>query len=93
MTGGHTTGGYTVEMTNQTVQVFEVTGMTCGHCVSAVTAEISALPGVSEVSIALVPSGTSSVEVTADRALTTDEVTAALDEAGGYALAPARSRI
>lgn len=80
-------------MTDQTVQVFKVTGMTCGHCASAVTEEISALEGVSDVSVALIPSGTSTVEVTADRALTTDEVTAALDEAGGYTLAPARSLI
>ncbi|HET7278229.1 MAG TPA: heavy metal-associated domain-containing protein [Dermatophilaceae bacterium] len=80
-------------MTDKTVQEFKVTGMTCGHCVSAVTEEISALDGVSEVSVALVPSGTSTVEVTADRALTPEEVSAALDEAGGYALAPARSLI
>jgi copper chaperone CopZ len=80
-------------MTDEQTQVFKVTGMTCGHCVSAVTEELSALAGVSDVSVSLVPSGTSTVEVVADRPLSTDEVAAALDEAGGYALAPARSLI
>ena len=28
---------------------YNVTGMTCGHCVAAVTEEVSAIPGVSEV--------------------------------------------
>ena len=36
-------------MTEQNVQSFEVTGMTCGHCASAVTDEIEQLPGVNNV--------------------------------------------
>ena len=32
-----------------TTTTFGVDGMTCGHCVSAVTSELSALPGVHDV--------------------------------------------
>jgi len=34
-----------------------VTGMTCGHCAAAVTEELTALPGVSEVSVDLTAPG------------------------------------
>ena len=40
-----------------TTQVFAVTGMTCGHCVNAVTEEVAKIPGVSEVSVDLVAGG------------------------------------
>ena len=30
-----------------------VTGMTCGHCVKAVTEEVSAIPGVTDVAVEL----------------------------------------
>ncbi|SDP51870.1 Copper chaperone CopZ [Pedococcus dokdonensis] len=69
-------------------QTFDVVGMTCGHCASAVTEELSALDGVSTVSVDLVAGGTSAVTVDASRELTTAEVAAALDEAGDYSLAP-----
>jgi copper chaperone CopZ len=62
---------------------YEVTGMTCDHCVSAVTAELSQLPGVREVSVDL-PSN--AVTVTSEAPLTIDEVRTAVDEAG-YELA------
>jgi copper chaperone CopZ len=62
---------------------YEVTGMTCGHCVAAVTAELNQLPGVRDVSVDL-PSG--GVTVTSDAPLPIDEVRTAVDEAG-YALA------
>jgi copper chaperone len=58
---------------------YAVTGMTCEHCVSAVTAELTALPGVHEVSVEL-PTGT--VTVTSDGPLPLDEVRTAIDEAG-----------
>lgn len=67
-------------------QTFPVTGMTCGHCVSAVTSEVGALPGVTDVQVDLVADGTSTVRVTADEALTDAAVAAALDEAGEYQL-------
>jgi len=58
---------------------YRVTGMTCQHCVSAVTAEVSALPLVSDVSIDLA-AGT--VTVHSDGALDLEAVRAAVDEAG-----------
>jgi copper chaperone len=56
-----------------------VQGMTCGHCVTAVTEEISAIPGVSDVVVEL-ESGV--VTVTADVDPGVDAVAAAVDEAG-----------
>jgi copper chaperone CopZ len=61
---------------------FGVTGMTCAHCVAAVTEEVSALSGVEDVRIELVPDGTSSVTVTATSPLEESAVAAAVDEAG-----------
>ena len=69
-------------------QNFSVAGMTCGHCASAVTEELEALDGVSNVQVALVAGGTSAVTVEAERELTPAEVAAALDEAGNYSLVP-----
>lgn len=69
-------------------QTFAVVGMTCGHCAGAVTEELRALDGVTDVQVELVAGGTSPVTVTADRELTPAEVNAALDEAGDYSLAP-----
>lgn len=66
-----------------TVQTYTVTGMTCGHCVQAVTSELSKLPGVTGVTVDL-PTGLATVE--SDRALDAAEVAAAVDEAG-YELA------
>ena len=70
-----------------TTQTFAVTGLTCGHCVGAVTRELSVLAGVTDVQIDLVVDGISTLRVTADKALTDDEVAVALDEAGDYKLA------
>jgi copper chaperone len=65
-------------------QTFQVSGMTCDHCVHAVTEELQALPGVTTVEVDLA-AGTATVDST--RTLTDDEVSDALDEAGAYALA------
>ena len=67
-------------------QVYSVIGMTCGHCASAVTAEMTALPGVEDVRVDLVAGGTSTVTVISTRPLTDDVVAAALEEAGDYRL-------
>jgi copper chaperone len=67
-------------------QTFLVTGLTCGHCVGAVTSEVDALPGVTDVGVVLVPEGVSTLSVTAEAAVTRAQVAAALDEAGGYQL-------
>lgn len=66
---------------------YRVTGLTCGHCVSAVTEELSALPQVSQVQIDLVADGVSTVHVTSDAPLSSEQVATALDEAGDYQLA------
>jgi copper chaperone CopZ len=68
-------------------QTFHVTGMTCGHCVHAVTEEIQELGGVTDVAVDLVAGGTSTVEVTSSEPLTDQQVASALDEAGDYQLA------
>ncbi|WP_375497574.1 heavy-metal-associated domain-containing protein [uncultured Jatrophihabitans sp.] len=67
-------------------QTLSVTGMTCQHCVAAVSEELRALDGVTGVAVELEPEGTSTVTVTAERPLTDEELTAALDEAGEYRL-------
>jgi copper chaperone len=70
-----------------TTTTYKVTGMTCEHCVNAVTAEVTALGGVSAVAVQLAPNGVSTVTVTSAAPLPDPEVGAALDEAGGYQLA------
>jgi copper chaperone CopZ len=62
--------------------VFRVSGMTCGHCVAAVTEEIGAIPGVTSVAVRLVPGEVSEVTVDSAPGLSTDAVRAAVDEAG-----------
>ncbi len=68
-----------------TTTTYHVDGMTCGHCVAAVTAELSAVPGVTSVDVGLVPGGQSSVTVTASSPPNDDDVRDAVVEAG-YAL-------
>jgi len=62
---------------------YQVKGMTCSHCVNAVTTEVSAIAGVSDVAISL-DDGT--VTVTADEPVSADAVRDAVQEAG-YELA------
>ncbi len=63
-----------------------VSGMTCGHCVHAVTDELAGLGGVSGVAVDLVPDGASKVTVASEGPLPEPAVAAALDEAGDYHL-------
>lgn len=76
-------------MSTQTVAV---QGMTCGHCVKAVTDEVSAIPGVTDVAVDLVNGGTSTVTITAAEPVSDEAIAAAIDEAG-YTIAPPRSLI
>ena len=62
---------------------YTVTGMTCGHCVASVTAELTKLSGVTDVAVDL---DSGAVTVESDHPLELDEVRAAVDEAG-YRLA------
>ena len=64
---------------------YTVSGMTCAHCVQAVTGEISTLPGVADVRVDL---ASGAVTVTSEAPLAEADVRAALDEAG-YELANA----
>jgi copper chaperone CopZ len=63
--------------------IWTVTGMTCGHCVKAVTEEVSAIEGVESVAVDL---ETGAVTVTAAADPTREQMAAAVDEAG-YVLA------
>jgi copper chaperone len=58
---------------------YTVTGMTCGHCVHAVSTEIGKLPGVQDVDVDL---ATGRVRVRSDQPLERQSVRAAVDEAG-----------
>lgn len=75
---------YAVAMSTQT---FGATGLTCGHCANAVIDELSALDGVTEVTVEVVKGGVSQIRVAALDEVSRDDVVAALDEAGPYTLA------
>jgi copper chaperone len=70
-----------------TSATYQVTGMTCEHCVHAVSGELKNLGGVSDVTVQLNLGGQSAVTVISDAPLSAEAVAAALDEAGGYQLA------
>jgi copper chaperone CopZ len=65
------------------ITTWTVQGMTCAHCVAAVTSEVSALPGVSTVDVEL---ATGRLTITASTDPSAEQVAAAVDEAG-YVLA------
>ncbi|MFF7983419.1 heavy-metal-associated domain-containing protein [Streptomyces sp. NPDC007901] len=67
------------DTTGSVTAVYQVTGMSCGHCEGSVSAEISQLPGVSSVT-AVAASG--EVTVVSEAALDEEAVRAAVDEAG-----------
>lgn len=69
-------------------QTFQVDGMTCGHCVGAVTEELTGLAPGAVIDIALGTDGPSTVTVTGSAQLTAEQIADALDEAGGYTLHP-----
>ncbi|MEU0465431.1 heavy-metal-associated domain-containing protein [Amycolatopsis sp. NPDC006131] len=58
---------------------YTVTGMTCGRCADAVTQEVAALPGVQQVQVDLASGG---VTVTSDAPLPSEDVWAAVTDAG-----------
>ncbi len=59
--------------------IYLVDGMTCAHCIGAVTREVSAVPGVTDVSIEL---ARGSVTVKSTAPLADALVRAAVEEAG-----------
>lgn len=72
-----------------TTTTYAVTGLTCAHCVHAVTEELSALDGVQRVDVDLAAGGTSTVLVDSATPLDPAAVAGALDEAGDYRLVAA----
>lgn len=58
---------------------YTVTGMSCEHCVKAVTEELTGLTGVSDVAVDL---ASGRVQVTSAQPLDDDAVRAAVEEAG-----------
>ncbi|MEV6791503.1 cation transporter [Streptomyces sp. NPDC051320] len=64
---------------NAVTTVYQVTGMTCGHCEGAVAGEIGELPGVSSVQAV---AATGQVTVASAAPLDEQAVRAAVDEAG-----------
>jgi copper chaperone CopZ len=64
------------------ISTYQVTGMTCEHCVSAVQQEISAIPGVRSVEVDMVAGEASTVIVTAESPITDESIRDAVDEAG-----------
>lgn len=54
-------------------------GMTCGHCVAAVTRELAKLPGATNIEVDL---ATQSAKLSTDDSVVESQVTAAIDEAG-----------
>ncbi|MEO6317773.1 MAG: heavy metal-associated domain-containing protein [Acidimicrobiales bacterium] len=62
-----------------TTSTYRVNGMTCGHCVGAVTTELSKLDQVTDVEVSL---DAGQATITSDAPLDEDAVRAAIDEAG-----------
>jgi copper chaperone len=62
-----------------TTATYSVTGMTCDHCVRAVTDEVRAIAGVADVDVDL---ASGAVTVTSDGELDDAVVRAAVEEAG-----------
>jgi copper ion binding protein len=62
-----------------TTVTYQVSGMTCEHCVQAVSREVGALPGVEAVDVDLVAGV---VRVTSRQELPAEAVREAVDEAG-----------
>ena len=58
---------------------YTVVGMTCGHCVNAVTGEVAQLPGVTAVDVDLASGG---LTVTSAAPVDESAVRAAVEEAG-----------
>ena len=81
-----TVGEVTAAVTSEVL----VTGMTCSHCVSSVTEELSAIDGVEGVSVDLNAGGASRVTIRSSTPIPATAVEAAVAEAG-YALASSPS--
>ena len=66
----------------------KVQGMTCDHCVNAVTDQLNKISGVTGVNIALNTDAPTPVNIVADNDISDADIKAAVEEAG-YTIAPA----
>jgi copper chaperone CopZ len=62
-----------------TTSTFQVTGMTCGHCVGSVRSEVAAVDGVTDVDVDL---ATGRLTVTSETPIPADVVRSAVEVAG-----------
>jgi copper chaperone len=65
-----------------TTTTISVSGMTCGHCVSAVSEELEAIEGVETVNVDLAAGGISTVTITSTKELAASDIGEAVAEAG-----------
>ena len=68
--------------TSPTTTTISVSGMTCGHCVSAVSEELEAIEGVEDVQVDLNAGGISTVTITSSGNLSPQDLGEAVAEAG-----------
>ena len=61
---------------------YVVTGLTCNHCVMTVSRAAAMVPGVTGVSIDLVPNGQSTLHVESEAAVDAEQLEKAIDDAG-----------
>jgi len=62
-----------------TTTTYTVSGMTCGHCINAVTEEVTGIAGVSNVKVDL---ASGALTITSETPVEDAAVEAAVDEAG-----------
>jgi len=79
----NTPWGYTLDAMSEQTTTLTIDGMSCSHCVAAVTQALSSLDGVTVREVAV---GRAVVDVDASR-VTPAQVAAAVDDAG-FRLAP-----
>lgn len=68
-------------LTGAVTATYQVSGMTCEHCVKAVTQEVSAIPGVTGVNVDL---ASGKLTVASDAPVDFDRIVEACLEAGDY---------
>lgn len=68
------------------ISSYIVDGMTCQHCVQAVTEEVSAITGVDDATVTL---DGGALTVTSQEPIPFDQIAAAVDEAGDYTVTSA----
>lgn len=82
-TDAKATSDIAIDLVPSAVGTYTVVGMTCGHCVSSVSAEVGKLAGVTSVDVDL---SSGAVTVASTAPLDPESVRAAVEEAG-YELA------